>query len=968
VADQVDNLGLDASQLMAELARVQAAFNAYNQTLGTVANTTVELEKKKKIIVGTFQQVTAEGERIEGTLKRVNGQWQAQVKSVKEADNALKEHLRTQAEARAKAGASAAQQFLQGAGAGDVPPEMFARMRTVQQQLAKALAADPTNVDIAKEIFEKMKQGVLDVEVGIRGKIQAALLGVLDIQRRITNEQQKQSTAAKPAPNIDAGQLGALRSNILGAYPVPTTASIGSILGFQAALNSLIALAARGKIPFQDLIKLFNDVSRNPRIDFAGSNAELQKAQTAVLRLQQAFKGMQDSAKAAGEEAGKSGRSFLVTFDQLMRILEIQVVHRVFGNLITGMQNSVGAAAELQVKISEIRTISQGTGLGFADLQGRVRALSEEFGRPQVDVAEAMYQGFSNQVIKTAGDMSLMNEVLRFSRIAVTDATSAMNLLSNVINAYGRSTGEAREISDQLFKAIEIGRFRAQDVANTLGRVTVVASEVGVKLPEVLGLLANLTRQGVSPAEAMTQISGIMQSLIRPSAQMSQVLRQWGVDSGVAAVQTFGFIEVLRRLNEESQRSGGRLGELLPNVRALRGIFGATQGGGTQGLQDTIQQIEQAREPAAEAFRIVAESAGDAFKKELIKIQNFFVNDFGNAFLITIQDLTGPFGGLSSIVKDLGGGIKDLVGVGSSAIKTFLDIVTVGGNVQIGLGTMLKLFIAYKIAIAGVTLAKTLYTVATAAWSAATLLAVQAESAKTATAAANAAATTASTVATTTNTVATGAQTAGLITAAVATNSVTTAQILAAAATRAWTLALSALPIIGVATAIAFLIGALDPLISQIGNLNNNISAMSSFATTLQQETSRATTEFNAAQQRLTNTFRTQLEERGRILNQELARIRSGSTELVDRQRQIVANTTNSLKLTTDAVRENMNRNVSEITKKISEAEENVKQSLKRTSAFADKTQSELFQRRLRTAALQPEFISNVRLRCANNR
>jgi TP901 family phage tail tape measure protein len=1068
MANTVDTLTLDASQMIAELAKLQAEFSAYNAAVGTTSNLALRLRETKKGLAGAFREVSSAGYELTGRLKDVNGQWQTSALRIRQTSEALKE-LRTQQELqKAQAGAKQAETFLKSVGSGTqttavqaqfqnslraaqkqlsealgnepfnlqiaqsifgelkkgvvdvevgirgkiqqaliavlnvqrriteeqqkqakagttaaqsaiaqaaavaaatkviqdqklgsvapVPTSLQGTLRTAQSQLAQSLGADPANLTVADQIAQRLKAGFVDVEVGIRGKIQQALISLLRIQERITAEQQKQAKAANPAPSSGAttGQLTAFRANVLGAFPVPSNASIGSVISYQAALNTLISVAARGKITFAELQTLFQNVSKNPLGDFSGGNKDLAQAQVVIQRVIQAHQAMTRSSKEAEDQGKKTGRSLYVSFSEFIKLLEIQIIHRAFGALLTGMQNSIGAAADLQIKISEIRTISQGTGLTFGDLQGRIRALSEEFGRPQLDVAEAVYQGFSNQVIRTAADMSIMNEVMRLARITVSDTASAMEAMSSVLKAYSMANFEAAGVTDMLFKAVEIGRFRLSDIGSTLGRVTVVAADAGVKVQEVLGLLANLTRRGISPAEAMTQISGIMQALIKPSEEMKRLLASWGVDSGIAAVQTFGFVEVLRRLSTEAQRSGGRLGELFNNVRALRGIIGATSGGGTDQLQTDISSITGGREQAAAAAQIVSESAGDRFRKELIKIQNFFVDDFGNSFLSQMELLTSKAGGLSNAFKDFGRAVLDISAVLIQLIQITQNVLSLGGTLNVDIGTLVKAFLLYKATVIGVSIAQGIATAAIAIYSAwkLTLTAVVAA-----------------------NTVATNLNWASIMAGAAAMYAATVAAIakgvafvilniktlLLAASMRLLAIAVASVPFIALGLAIAYVIGLLDPFKQKAQEVERAVAVLQNAGRTYSEQARRETEENQRRETDSLNRFRTQLDERVQLLSRALASIRRNATELVDEQRRAVEASTEKVKEAADGVKSKMADIISEIKRNINDARTNIENSLKQVSKFADRTATETFQRTLKIAGLQPVVQSGLR-------
>lgn len=899
-----------------------------------------------------------------GVRGKIQNAWLAVLSVQQRVNDSLKEqksNTSSIAEKAAKiasaqnAARSTVQQFFESnkITAEGAPSNLQAQLQSAQTRLSKAIQNDFSGgFEELQRMAKAAQTGAIQYGDSINSKVFAALQRVLIVWEQI---QKKAADAGKVSGGpIDQNQLNTLRSGITGAFPVPSGASTSAIISYQNAINNLIAVASRGQIPLDQFVKIFNQVQRNPAGDFAGASEGLQKVQGAAQRVKLAYETMANSAKNAEDSGTRAGRNLFVSFDQFMRILEIQVIHRVFGALVTGMQNAIGAAAELQVKISEIRTISQASGISFREFQEIVRQTSEAFNQPQVQVAEALYQGFSNQVIRTRSDMGLFNEVMRFSRIAVTDASSAMNLISSVLTAYNLSASNARQVSDELFKAIEIGRFRASDLANSFGRVTVVSSQVGVSLEETLGLMTSLTRVGVSPAEAMTQVSAIMQSIINPSEQLKNLFHSWGVESGFAAVQTLGFVEVLRRISAE----GNRIGQVLPNVRAIRGVLGAAPRGGVSILQEDIREIQDARGSAEEAARIVGESAGDAFRKEAIKIQNFFLNDFANPFIATIHKLTEPFGGISETVKSVGNAIISLSSVIAGFIALTTQLVTLWGVLPVNLGTVIQLYAAYKAAVIGVSLATQLLQAYEASLAAAKLAVAAASSAETAAELAQAQATIVEAAAKTGETTAEVANAAAKIENVVATTTLTGAQYAAAASSGILTAAMNAIPFVAIVTLIAYLVGAFDPLLDKFNSFKNRIAELQ----TLEQGMTRRFAEERQRRERDSqdsqNSFQSELTAVSQAWNRALAAMRVDSDRLANAQKALVERTTENLRISVHNISDGLKQSVQDLERKVNEATNNIRNSFKQQMAFADRDASTMFQHAIRAAGRQPELIS----------
>lgn len=938
MADRIDKLGLDASQLLSSLANVETQLKTHGLTVEKLASSYVKGSEDTKALEVQFKAVTDSGKIVDGVIKNLTSTFDIYVKKITQATGAQREFNKAQRDQALKAGGEAASTFLGRQTA--VPTQFQGQIQRVQQQLSKALAsAGDTALPAANEIFAKLKGGIVDVETGIRGRIQTALIAWLQLQERIRESVAKTAGATVQQPNVSSNQLASLRTGLATNFPVPSGANLQSVIAYQAQLDKLIATVTKSKAPFEQLRATINSVIRNPTAAFSGTDQGLANVHAQTQRLVASFGTMQKSIQQTEQVGRQASHGLLIGFDQFLRVLQIQIVHRVFGNLITGMQGAIGAAAQLQVSISEIRTISQGTGISFEFLQQRIRSLSEEFNRPQADVAAALYEGFSNQVIKTASDLSLMNEVLRLARISVSSTADSMNLLSSSLNSYGFATIEASRLTDQLFRAIDLGRFTATDIANTLGRATVVASQVGVKYEEVLGLLANVTRAGVTPAEGLTQISAIMQSLIRPSDQMKELFREWGVDSGFAAVQTFGFVDVLRRLFDESKRGGDVLGAAIPNVRAFRLALGATRGGGVGSLEQDISEITNAGDRAERATGIITESAGERFRTELTKIQNFFINDFANGFIEGVEKISQPFGGLSNLLKQIGTIIIDLTGLVGTFLQVLTNVVTVGGLIEVNIGTLIKVYLAYRLALIGTATAQTVLTKVTQIGAIANLQIASGFGVKA---------------------LSVDVVTARLAryTGVIGTYSLTSR--VATVATNLFSAALKALPFVAIVALIGFLTGAFDGWLSGLSSTNNEIDRMKQFTDDLTKSLERAAVARDRVAQVNLRDFRADLEARSQATNRVFAHLQRQADALLSSQQTIVARTTERLKDAAGAISSVMSKTISDIKKGITDAENAIRESFRRQLSFGDRDSSSRFTAAFQNASRVPEVVSGL--------
>jgi len=349
--------------------------------------------------------------------------------------------------------------------------------------------------------------------------------------------------------------------------------------------------------------------------------------------------------------AGAADRLSL-SWGSIERIMIGSAISRTIGMIIRGFQGGVTSAAEFLLRIGEIQTLSQQNQQSTAAWTAQVRGLSDAFGVSALKVAEAQYQAISNQIAHGAESTTFLNEALRLSVITVASADNAVQALTGVLNSYHLSADSARMVSDKLFKTVELGRLRLDQIGLSIGTVTAVASQLGVAMDDVFASLVVLTRLGIQPAVAMTELRGIMMKLIKPTDEMKKLFREWGVETGEVAVKTYGFVGIFEKLLDAANKGKGIINEMGETFNNIRAIVGATGIAANLDLvKDSLLQIGNGAKTADEAMKIMQQNTGYQMRVEWERIKNIFTIGFGTEFIDSMAAINANLGGFSKIIK-----------------------------------------------------------------------------------------------------------------------------------------------------------------------------------------------------------------------------------------------------------------------------------------------------------------------------
>lgn len=313
------------------------------------------------------------------------------------------------------------------------------------------------------------------------------------------------------------------------------------------------------------------------------------------------------------------------------------------------LKESVDSARKFQVEISLIRTISQDNQLSFGQWGKGLQDVSNKLGIGLADVTKAAYDTISNQVAKGGAVFDFLKQAGDLARVNMgATLTESVNLLSSAINAYNLSASSAQSLSALFFATIDEGRVTMKDMADTFGRVAILAKGLDIPIHELASSIAFLTQKGVTTDDAFTFMKNVFIQLQKPSEQLTAFFKSIGVESGKAAIATYGYMGILQKIKAEVGSGNLEVAKLFPEIRAnipiqaalndLEGYERITKKFGNEA--NLIQEYQK-------AIDIRAESPADFINNEFNKLKNTFIVDIGQKLLTLIKDLLLGLGTVS---------------------------------------------------------------------------------------------------------------------------------------------------------------------------------------------------------------------------------------------------------------------------------------------------------------------------------
>ena len=262
--------------------------------------------------------------------------------------------------------------------------------------------------------------------------------------------------------------------------------------------------------------------------------------------------------------------------------------------VIQGIEESVDAYRELQLRMAEISTIISTEELPMMEeLTQGVQAMSQAYGKSSSDVAKGLYDILS-AAFSTGDALMLLNTATRAAIAGLSDIRTSVDIFTTVLNAYGMRVYQAAKVSDVLFQSVIRGKFQFEDLESALGYLVPIAAQVGVSFDEMMAALSTATRFGLHVDMASRGLAMAIQGIINPSKEAADAAEKYGVEMNGLSLQVLGLYGWFDQLNEAVGEFGTHiLSEIIPNIRSLRVAMVLAGDEGLAGFAEDLKYLAE---------------------------------------------------------------------------------------------------------------------------------------------------------------------------------------------------------------------------------------------------------------------------------------------------------------------------------------------------------------------------------------
>jgi TP901 family phage tail tape measure protein len=236
-------------------------------------------------------------------------------------------------------------------------------------------------------------------------------------------------------------------------------------------------------------------------------------------------------------------------------------------------RRSVAMAAMLDAGLREIATLLPETKEQLEGIREAIIDMSRSVPQLPPQLTEGVYQAISAGARDTSEALNLVSVAARTAVAGLTDTGTAVDVLTTVMNAFQLPATKVQEVADILFKTVERGKVRFEDLASSIGNVATSAGLAGVSIAETSAAIATLTKFGLSAEAASNALNRLILVAVNATEAQKEAAAELGIEFSAAALRTKGLIGFVQDLNRATGGSVETLGNLIGSIRAARAGF-----------------------------------------------------------------------------------------------------------------------------------------------------------------------------------------------------------------------------------------------------------------------------------------------------------------------------------------------------------------------------------------------------------
>ncbi len=345
--------------------------------------------------------------------------------------------------------------------------------------------------------------------------------------------------------------------------------------------------------------------------------ATIEKNNSGILRsakkLKQGFSKMINSVKKLGQITNK-------VFNQSKKAMLA---------LVATTSLAIGSYASFQKEMALTNTMLNVSRAEIKSYEKAIMQMSSNSGKSSKELAKALYDVRSAGVANE-NTVAVLEKIQIAATAGATQVTTAAKAGLATINSYGLEISELNKVFDLQFSTVKSGIITYEQLANNIGSVLPAASKLNVKLEEVYGSLAFITKMGISAEEGSTALARSFDAFISKADNLKKIgVEIYDIEGKFRGYENVisDLADKLRGLSDEQKNI--TLQDIGFDIRAAKAILPAINN--LKVFKETLEEVRGSSGATQNAYKKATDSIAHDFSVLKETSRNTFMG-FGALF------------------------------------------------------------------------------------------------------------------------------------------------------------------------------------------------------------------------------------------------------------------------------------------------------------------------------------------------
>ena len=304
----------------------------------------------------------------------------------------------------------------------------------------------------------------------------------------------------------------------------------------------------------------------------------------------------------------------------------------------------VQKSMEFQTSMAKVGTIADQNVVPLSQMQKEIINLSNSLGVNANAVADDVYNAISAGQ-NTADAVGFVEKATMLAKGGFAETGQALDVLTTILNAYGKKSSEAESVSNMLITTQNRGKVTVAELSSVMGKIIPTANANKVSLEQLCAGYSIMTARGIAAAETTTYMNSMLNELGKSGTTADKTLRAAaGGSFSELMAQGNSLADVLNILQTEAQKGGKTLSDMFGSAEAGQAAL-TLMANGVDGFNSEVSAMVDSTGAAQAAYEKMMNTTAAKVEKAKVTLSNLAIV-LGDTFLPYVTKAADKLAGL----------------------------------------------------------------------------------------------------------------------------------------------------------------------------------------------------------------------------------------------------------------------------------------------------------------------------------